>query len=183
MEVQSTNELIFELSEKLKYILERKEALEKKLRKDSIYLRYLNVLEEYDLFKRAVDRLTNVKNSSAYQELDNIAKKVCEYYDTPFSELSQKGEGGKLSRDRPETEIRHKIYFIANYARLTTYKNLSFKDITVYYFGQDHATMVHAVKTVRNLFKCPNEKSFREDLIELCTQTGYLFALKNEFNL
>ena len=86
--------------------------------------------------------------------IDNIQKEVCKFYDIPFSLL-------KLPTRKREIVLARQI------SMKLSKDNTKFSSS---YIGQktgnkDHATCLHAIKTVNNLYE--TDKFFRKDFDEL----------------
>jgi len=111
-----------------------------------------------DLARQMVDKF--VKNTAREVSIDYIQKVVCDYFDMPIETLKSK------TRKREVVQARQ----IAMYFSKQMTKS-SLATIGMHCGGKDHATVLHACKTVNNLMD--TDKRFR----------GYIDDLKKKISL
>lgn len=105
-----------------------------------------------DLAKQMIDKF--VKNTAREVSIDYIQKVVCDYFDLPIELLKSK------TRKREVVQARQIAMF---FAKKMTKSSLA--NIGMHCGGKDHATVLHACRTVNNLQE--TDKQFRgyiEDL-------------------
>jgi len=105
-----------------------------------------------DLAKQMIDKF--VKNTAREVSIDYIQKVVCDYFDLPIELLKSK------TRKREVVQARQ----IAMYFAKKMTKN-SLASIGAHCGGKDHATVLHACRTVNNLQE--TDKQFRGYLDDL----------------
>ncbi len=105
-----------------------------------------------DLAKQMIDKF--VKNTTKEVSIDYIQKVVCDYFDMPLETLKSK------TRKREVVQARQ----IAMYFSKKMTKN-SLATIGLHCGGKDHATVLHACRTVNNL--SDTDKTFRQYLDDL----------------
>ncbi|HRN40661.1 MAG: chromosomal replication initiator protein DnaA [Flavobacteriales bacterium] len=111
-----------------------------------------------DLARQMVDKF--VKNTAREVSIDYIQKVVCDYFEMPIDHLKSK------TRKREVVQARQ----IAMYFSKQMTKS-SLATIGMHCGGKDHATVLHACKTVNNLMD--TDKRFR----------GYIEDLKKKISL
>jgi chromosomal replication initiator protein len=105
-----------------------------------------------DLAKQMIDKF--VKNTAREVSIDYIQKVVCDYFDLPIELLKSK------TRKREIVQARQiAMYF----AKKMTKSSLA--NIGLHCGGKDHATVLHACRTVNNLSE--TDKHFRKYLDDL----------------
>ncbi|TVR41562.1 MAG: chromosomal replication initiator protein DnaA [Cryomorphaceae bacterium] len=105
-----------------------------------------------DLAKQMIDKF--VKNTAREVSIDYIQKVVCDYFDLPIELLKSK------TRKREVVQARQiAMYF----AKKMTKSSLA--NIGLHCGGKDHATVLHACRTVKNLTE--TDKNFRKYLEDL----------------
>jgi chromosomal replication initiator protein len=105
-----------------------------------------------DLAKQMIDKF--VKNTAREVSIDYIQKVVCDYFDLPIELLKSK------TRKREVVQARQiAMYF----AKKMTKSSLA--NIGMHCGGKDHATVLHACRTVKNLTE--TDKNFRKYLEDL----------------
>ena len=105
-----------------------------------------------DLAKQMIDKF--VKNTAREVSIDYIQKVVCDYFDLPIELLKSK------TRKREVVQARQIAMFFAK--QLT---KSSLASIGAHCGGKDHATVLHACKTVNNLIDTDKRfKGYIEDL-------------------
>ncbi len=105
-----------------------------------------------DLAKQMIDKF--VKNTAREVSIDYIQKVVCDYFDLPIELLKSK------TRKREIVQARQiAMYF----AKKMTKSSLA--NIGLHCGGKDHATVLHACRTVNNLQE--TDKHFRQYLHDL----------------
>ncbi len=105
-----------------------------------------------DLAKKMIDKF--VKNTAREVSIDYIQKVVCDYFDLPIELLKSK------TRKREIVQARQiAMYF----AKKMTKSSLA--NIGLHCGGKDHATVLHACRTVNNLQE--TDKHFRKYLEDL----------------
>ncbi len=105
-----------------------------------------------DLAKQMIDKF--VKNTAREVSIDYIQKVVCDYFDLPIELLKSK------TRKREIVQARQiAMYF----AKKMTKSSLA--NIGMHCGGKDHATVLHACRTVNNLQE--TDKHFRKYLEDL----------------
>ncbi len=105
-----------------------------------------------DLAKQMIDKF--VKNTAREVSIDYIQKVVCDYFDLPIELLKSK------TRKREVVQARQiAMYF----AKKMTKSSLA--NIGMHCGGKDHATVLHACRTVNNLID--TDKQFRVYIDEL----------------
>ncbi|MGL5888253.1 MAG: helix-turn-helix domain-containing protein, partial [Bacteroidia bacterium] len=105
-----------------------------------------------ELAKNMIDKF--VKNTAREVSIDYIQKVVCDYFDLPIELLKSK------TRKREVVQARQIAMFFA--------KNMtksSLATIGMHCGGKDHATVLHACRTVNNLMD--TDKRFRAYIEEL----------------
>jgi chromosomal replication initiator protein len=105
-----------------------------------------------DLAKQMIDKF--VKNTAREVSIDYIQKVVCDYFDLPIELLKSK------TRKREVVQARQ----IAMYFAKSMTKS-SLATIGMHCGGKDHATVLHACRTVNNLMD--TDKRFRAYIEEL----------------
>jgi len=105
-----------------------------------------------DLAKRMIDKF--VKNNAREVSIDYIQKVVCDYFDLPIELMKSK------TRKREVVQARQIAMFFAK-----QYTKSSLATIGSHCGGKDHATVLHACKTVNNLME--TDKRFRAYVEEL----------------
>lgn len=105
-----------------------------------------------ELAKQMIDKF--VKNTAREVSIDYIQKVVCDYFDLPMELLKSK------TRKREVVQARQ----IAMYFSKKMTKS-SLANIGMHCGGKDHATVLHACKTVNNLID--TDKRFRNYIDEL----------------
>ncbi len=105
-----------------------------------------------DLAKQMIDKF--VKNTYREVSIDYIQKVVCDYFDLPIELLKSK------TRKREVVQARQiAMYFAKQLTRS------SLANIGSYCGGKDHATVLHACRTVNNLMETDKEfKGYVEEL-------------------
>ncbi|MCQ2375675.1 MAG: chromosomal replication initiator protein DnaA [Salinivirgaceae bacterium] len=105
-----------------------------------------------DLAKQQIDKL--VKNTSRELSIDYIQKIVCDYFDLPSEAITSK------TRKREIVQARQiAMYFAKNKTKL------SLATIGSQIGGKDHATVLHACKTVNNLIDTDRQfKNYIEEI-------------------
>lgn len=105
-----------------------------------------------DLAKQMIDKF--VKNTAREVSIDYIQKVVCDYFDLPIELLKSK------TRKREVVQARQiAMYF----AKKMTKSSLA--NIGMHCGGKDHATVLHACRTVNNLNETDKQfKRYLEDL-------------------
>jgi chromosomal replication initiator protein len=105
-----------------------------------------------ELAKQMIDKF--VKNTNHEVSIDYIQKVVCDYFDLPIEMLKSK------TRKRQVVQARQiAMYF----AKSMTKSSLS--NIGAHCGGKDHATVLHACRTVNNLIE--TDKKFKASVQEL----------------
>jgi chromosomal replication initiator protein DnaA len=105
-----------------------------------------------DLVKQMISKL--VKNTRKEISIDYIQKKVCEYFNLPSDVLQAK------TRKREIVQARQiAMYFSKSYTKA------SLSSIGSMIGGKDHATVLHACKTISNLIE--TDKSFKSQIDEI----------------
>jgi chromosomal replication initiator protein len=105
-----------------------------------------------NLAKEMIDKL--IKNTKREVSIDYIQKVVCNYFDVPVDSLQSK------TRKREIVQARQVAMFFS--------KNLtksSLATIGLQIGGKDHATVLHACKTVNNLIE--TDKQFKNQIDEI----------------
>ncbi len=105
-----------------------------------------------ELAKSMIDQF--VKNTAREVSIDYIQKVVCDYFDLPIELMKSK------IRKREIVQARQIAMYFAK--QLT---KLSLANIGAHCGGKDHATVLHAVKTVNNLMETDKRfKGYIEDI-------------------
>ncbi|OQX80440.1 MAG: chromosomal replication initiation protein DnaA [Bacteroidetes bacterium 4484_249] len=105
-----------------------------------------------DLAKKMIDKF--VKNTSREISIDYIQKVVCDYFDMPLEAIQSK------TRKREIVQARQLAMFFSK--KLT---KASLATIGLHCGNKDHATVLHACRTVNNLVE--TDKQFRNYVEEL----------------
>ncbi|MAY83380.1 MAG: chromosomal replication initiator protein DnaA [Flavobacteriales bacterium] len=105
-----------------------------------------------ELAKQMIDKF--VKNTAREVSIDYIQKVVCDYFDLPIELLKSK------TRKREVVQARQIAMF---FAKKMTKSSLA--NIGMHCGGKDHATVLHACKTVNNLID--TDKRFRGYITDL----------------
>ena len=105
-----------------------------------------------ELAKQMIDKF--VKNTAREVSIDYIQKVVCDYFDLPIELLKSK------TRKREVVQARQIAMF---FAKKMTKSSLA--NIGMHCGGKDHATVLHACRTVNNLQE--TDKQFRKYLDDL----------------
>jgi len=105
-----------------------------------------------DLAKQMIDKF--VKNTAREVSIDYIQKVVCDYFDLPIELLKSK------TRKREVVQARQIAMF---FSKKMTKSSLA--NIGMHCGGKDHATVLHACRTVNNLQE--TDKTFRGYLDDL----------------
>jgi chromosomal replication initiator protein len=105
-----------------------------------------------DLAKQIVDTL--VKNTRKEISIDYIQKVVCDYFNIPLNMI------GSKTRKREIVQVRQIAMYFAK--QLT---KASLSSIGTKIGNKDHATVLHACKTVNNLID--TDKRFKIDIEEI----------------
>lgn len=105
-----------------------------------------------DLAKQMIDKF--VKNTAREVSIDYIQKVVCDYFDLPIELMKSKTRKREVVQARQIT-----MYF----AKKMTKSSLA--NIGAHCGGKDHATVLHACRTVNNLSETDKQfKKYLEDL-------------------
>ncbi len=105
-----------------------------------------------NLAKEMIDKL--IKNTKREVSIDYIQKVVCNYFDVPIDSLQSK------TRKREIVQARQvAMYFSKNLTKS------SLATIGTQIGGKDHATVLHACKTVNNLVE--TDKQFKNQIEEI----------------
>jgi len=105
-----------------------------------------------DMAKRLIDRF--IRNTAREISIDYIQKVVCDYFGISIEQMKSK------TRRREVVQTRQIIMYFAK-----LYTNSSLASIGQVCGDKDHATVLHACKTVKNLLE--TDKSFRAHVEEL----------------
>lgn len=105
-----------------------------------------------ELAKKMIDKF--VKNNAREVSIDYIQKVVCDYFDLPVELMKSK------TRKREVVQARQLAMYFAK-----QYTKSSLATIGAHCGGKDHATVLHACKTVNNLMD--TDKRFRAYVQEL----------------
>jgi chromosomal replication initiator protein len=105
-----------------------------------------------DLAKQMIDKF--VKNTAREVSIDYIQKVVCDYFDLPIEMMKSK------TRKREVVQARQIAMFFSK--KMTKSSLASFG---MHCGGKDHATVLHACRTVNNLIE--TDKQFRGYISEL----------------
>lgn len=105
-----------------------------------------------ELAKKMIDKF--VKNNAREVSIDYIQKVVCDYFDLPIELMKSK------TRKREVVQARQLAMYFAK-----QYTKSSLATIGAHCGGKDHATVLHACKTVNNLMD--TDKRFRAYVQEL----------------
>lgn len=105
-----------------------------------------------DLARQMIDKF--VKNTAHEISIDYIQKIVCDYFDLPLDTLKSK------TRKREVVQARQ----IAMYFSKSLTKS-SLSNIGIHCGGKDHATVLHACRTVNNLME--TDKKFKAQIQDL----------------
>lgn len=105
-----------------------------------------------ELAKQMIDKF--VKNTSHEISIDYIQKVVCDYFDLPLELLKSK------TRKREVVQARQLAMF---FSKNMTKSSLS--NIGIHTGGKDHATVLHACRTVNNLIE--TDKKFKTYVTEI----------------
>jgi len=111
-----------------------------------------------ELAKQMIDKF--VKNTAREVSIDYIQKVVCDYFDLPIDMLKSK------TRKREVVQARQIAMFFAKQMTKSSLANIG-----MHCGGKDHATVLHACKTVNNLMD--TDKRFR----------GYIDDLKKKISI
>ena len=111
-----------------------------------------------ELAKQMIDKF--VKNTAREVSIEYIQKVVCDYFDLPIELMKSK------TRKREVVQARQ----IAMYFSKKMTKS-SLANIGMHCGGKDHATVLHACRTVNNLAE--TDKNFRAYLVDLEKETKY----------
>jgi chromosomal replication initiator protein len=105
-----------------------------------------------ELAKQMIDKF--VKNTAREVSIDYIQKIVCDYFDLPIELMKSK------TRKREVVQARQIAMYFSK--RMT---KSSLANIGAHCGGKDHATVLHACKTVNNLIE--TDKTFRQYINDL----------------
>lgn len=105
-----------------------------------------------DLAKQMIDKF--VKNTAREVSIDYIQKVVCDYFDLPIELLKSK------TRKREVVQARQIAMYFAKQMTKSSLANIG-----MHCGGKDHATVLHACRTVKNLNE--TDKNFRKYLEDL----------------
>ncbi len=105
-----------------------------------------------ELAKDTVEKL--VKNTQQDISIDFIKKTVCEYFNIPLEQLKSK------TRKREIVQSRQVAMFFAK-----SFTKNSLATIGAQIGGKDHATVLHACKTVNNLIE--TDKRFKRYITDI----------------
>jgi chromosomal replication initiator protein len=105
-----------------------------------------------ELAKQMIDKF--VKNTAREVSIDYIQKIICDYFELPIELLKSK------TRKREVVQARQLAMY---FAKKMTKSSLA--TIGMYNGGKDHATVLHACKTVNNLID--TDKRFRASVDEI----------------
>lgn len=105
-----------------------------------------------ELAKQMIDKF--VKNTAREVSIDYIQKVVCDYFDLPIELLKSK------TRKREVVQARQIAMFFAKQMTKSSLANIG-----MHCGGKDHATVLHACRTVKNLNE--TDKNFRKYLEDL----------------
>ncbi|MDD2622877.1 MAG: chromosomal replication initiator protein DnaA [Bacteroidales bacterium] len=102
-----------------------------------------------ELAKQMIDKF--VQNTAHEMSIDYIQKVVCDYYNMPVNLLFSK------SRKRDIVHVRHSSMYFAK-----KYTDMSLSQIGAKCGDKDHATVLHACRSIENLIA--TDKKIKEDL-------------------
>ena len=105
-----------------------------------------------DLAKQMIDKF--VKNTTREVSIDFIQKIVCDYFDLPIELLKSK------TRKREIVQARQIAMFFSKQMTKSSLANIGLQS-----GGRDHATVLHACKTVTNLVD--TDKRFKNYVVEI----------------
>ena len=105
-----------------------------------------------DLAKQMIDKF--VSNTVHEVSMDYIQKVTCDFFKTPVSEMFTS------TRKRSVVQIRQTVMFFAK-----KYTVLSLAQIGERCGGKDHATVLHACRTITNMME--TDKDFKEKMEEI----------------
>ena len=105
-----------------------------------------------ELAKQMIDKF--VKNTAREVSIDYIQKVVCDYFDLPIELLKSK------TRKREVVQARQIAMFFAKQMTKSSLANIG-----AHCGGKDHATVLHACKTVNNLMD--TDKRFKSYITDL----------------
>ncbi len=105
-----------------------------------------------ELTRQMIDKF--VKNTSHEISIDYIQKVVCDYFNLPIDLIKSK------TRKREVVQARQIAMFFAK-----SFTKSSLSVIGMHCGGKDHATVLHACRTVNNLMD--TDKKFRASVVEL----------------
>ena len=105
-----------------------------------------------ELAKQMVDKF--VKNTAREVSIEYIQKVVCDYFDLPIEMLKSK------TRKREVVQARQISMF---FSKKMTKSSLA--NIGAHCGGKDHATVLHACRTVNNLMD--TDKKFKAQVVDL----------------
>ena len=108
--------------------------------------------KDMDLAERIIRKAVRIENKPI--TIDNIISKVCAHYDLDESVIHTK------SRKREIVQIRHIAMYLAK-----KHTEISASKIGMLIGNRDHATVLHACKTVKDLIEI--NKSFKSDIEEI----------------
>ena len=105
-----------------------------------------------DLAKQMIDKF--VKNTAREISIDHIQKTVCDYFNIPMEQINSK------TRKRNIVQARQLAMFFSK-----KHTNSSLTTIGLHCGNKDHATVLHACRTVNNLSETDKQfKSYVDDL-------------------
>ncbi len=114
-----------------------------------------------DLAKQMIDKF--VKNTAREVSIDYIQKVVCDYFELPIDMIKSK------TRKREVVQARQITMFFAK-----SFTKSSLASIGSHCGGKDHATVLHACKTVNNLIDTDKKfKSYIQELEKKITLSNY----------
>lgn len=113
-------------------------------------LNYLEIIQ--DKQKKHEKEIQELKRL----DLDRILLTVCMYYNFPVKRIKSK------TRDRSVSRIRQIALYVAHKSRKSIY---SIKDISRMIANRDHATLIHAIKTIEG--EMQSYPKFREEIAQL----------------
>ncbi len=114
-----------------------------------------------DLAKQMIDKF--VKNTAREVSIDYIQKVVCDYFGLPIDMIKSK------TRKREVVQARQITMFFAK-----SFTKSSLASIGLQCGGKDHATVLHACKTVNNLIDTDKRfKGYIQELEKKITLSNY----------
>ena len=100
-----------------------------------------------------------INNTALYYEINGIKRIVCEYFNLEQVDID------KITRKREIVQVRQIAHFFAKETSDHFKLSWSLADIGKKIGGKNHATVLHSIKTVKNV--CDTDRAFNHKVIAI----------------